>query len=155
MSKEYLEALKIGIPKLKKLYEKSAKKMSQNDILGFDLTFVYLDKALQRLEAIDNSNPSEALKCLDKLAKQIELDEDTDYWEIRNAHKTVEQALIKAQEQEKVLKIIFEKDVDIEYIKTCFYDEKGGLKEYNSWVGHDEDKELTQEEFDLLKRYCK
>ena len=61
-------------------------------------------KALQRLESIDNANPSEALECLDKLAKQIELDEDTDFWEIRNAHKTVEQALLKAQEQKHYLK---------------------------------------------------
>ena len=42
-------------------------------------------------------------------------------------------------------------DFDIEYIKTCFFDEKGGFKEYNAYVGHDEDKELSQEEYDLLK----
>ena len=53
----------------------------------------------------------------------------------------------------KALEIIKEKNVDIEYIKTCFYEEKGGLKEYNSWVKHDEDKELIQEEFDLLKEW--
>ena len=51
----------------------------------------------EELEAIDNTNPSEALECLDKLVKQIELDEDTDYWEIRNAHITVEQALLELQ----------------------------------------------------------
>ena len=51
----------------------------------------------------------------------------------------------------KALEVIKEKNVDIEYIKACFYDEKGGLKNYNSWVGHDENKELIQEEFDLLK----
>ena len=51
----------------------------------------------------------------------------------------------------KALNIIKEKNVDIEYIKTCFDDEKGGFKEYNAYVGHDEDMELTQEEYDLLK----
>ena len=51
----------------------------------------------------------------------------------------------------KALKIIKEKNVDIEYIKTCFFDEKGGFKEYNAYVGHDEDKELSQEEYNLLK----
>ena len=51
----------------------------------------------------------------------------------------------------KALKIIKEKTVDIDYIRTCFYDEKGGFKEYNAWVGHDEDEELIQEEYDLLK----
>ena len=50
----------------------------------------------------------------------------------------------------KALNIIKEKNVDIEYIKTCFDDEKGGFKEYNAYVGHDEDMELTQEEYDLL-----
>ena len=51
----------------------------------------------------------------------------------------------------KALKIIKEKNVDIEYIKTCFDDEKGGFKEYNAYVGHDEEYELAQEEYDLLK----
>ena len=53
----------------------------------------------------------------------------------------------------KALEIIKEKNVDIEYIKTCFYEEKGGLEKYDSWVRHDEDKELIQEEFDLLKEW--
>lgn len=51
----------------------------------------------------------------------------------------------------KSLKIINEKNVDIEYIKTCFDDEKGGFKEYNAYVGHDEEYELIQEEYELLK----
>ena len=51
----------------------------------------------------------------------------------------------------KALNIIKEKIVDIDYIKTCFDDEKGGLKEYNAYVGHDEDISLSQEEYDLLK----
>lgn len=51
----------------------------------------------------------------------------------------------------KALNIIKEKNVDIEYIKTCFFDEKGGFKEYNAYVGHDEDQELSQEEYNLLK----
>ena len=51
----------------------------------------------------------------------------------------------------KALNIIKEKNVDIDYIKTYFYDKKGGFKDYNGWVGHDEDEELTQEEYELLK----
>ena len=109
----------------------------------------FLEKSLQRLEAIDNTNPSEALKCL----KTIKGEQQRYSLPYDEEIKIIEQALLKAQEQKKVLDIIFGKNVDIEYIKTCFYDEKGGLKEYNSWVGHDEDKELTEEEFDLLKRY--
>lgn len=122
--------------------------MNNEIIRDRDKVLKYLDS----LEAIDNANPSEALKCLDKLAKQIELDEDTDYWEIKNAHKTVEQALLKAQEQEKVLGVIFEKRVNIDVI---LYGRT--LEDYNyyarKWLGND--CELTEEEFELLKRYCK
>ena len=51
----------------------------------------------------------------------------------------------------KALEIIKTKNVDIDYIKTCFYDKKGGFKDYNAWVGHDDDEELSQEEYELLK----
>ena len=55
----------------------------------------------------------------------------------------------------KALQIIKTKNVDIDYIKTCFYDKKGGFKDYNAWVGHDDDEELSQEEYDLLKEVLK
>ena len=77
------------------------------------------------------------LEALDKLAKQIELDEDVDFWEIRNAHLLVEKSL-------KALEIIKEKNVDIWLIQN-----KKTLKQYNSMV--DESRKLTQEEFNLLK----
>lgn len=51
----------------------------------------------------------------------------------------------------KALNIIKEKNVDIEYIKTCFDDKKGGFKEYNAYMGHDEEYELTKEEYELLE----
>ena len=93
MSKEYLEAFN-GLFDLIHCQDSFEKAQKYYDVI---------EQALNRLEAIDNVNPSEALECLDKIAKQIELDEDTDYWEIRNAHKTVENALIKAQKEEKVI----------------------------------------------------
>lgn len=118
MSKE-LEALKIGIPKLKKLYENSAKKMSQNDILGFDLVFVYLDKALKRLESIESSKPNEALSYIDAFIEENNndiknqnitgFDIDTQAkWVKYLEHKsfmfsTIKQALLKGQEQEKLI----------------------------------------------------
>ena len=55
----------------------------------------------------------------------------------------------------KALNIIKEKIVDVDYILTCFDDEKGGFKEYNAYVGHDEDISLSQEEYDLLKEVLK
>ena len=51
----------------------------------------------------------------------------------------------------KALEIIKTKNVDIEYIKTCFDDKKGGFKEYNAYMGHDEEYELSQEEYELLE----
>ena len=58
----------------------------------------------------------------------------------------IKQALIKAQEQEKVLKILFEKNVTIFWLKEC-----KSLEEYNYNTA--DYMKLTQEEFDLLKRW--
>ena len=57
---------------------------------------------------------------------------------------SIKQALIQAQEQEKVLEIIKKKRVDIE--KIIFY---GNLKDYNNSNVY---AQLNQEEFELLKR---
>lgn len=148
MSKEYLEALKIGIPKLKKLYENNAKKMNKNDILGFDLTFVYLDKALKRLESIDNTEPSEALEGLQHIKKYYvpEPCSSTTY----DYLETIKQALLKAQEQEKVIDLIKE-------LKRLG-DNINDILEYDTYEDYINSKwdwsyELTEEEFDLLKRY--
>ena len=193
MSKE-LEALKIGIPKLKKLYENSAKKMSQNDILGFDLVFVYLDKALQRLELIDNANPSEAMVCLEEITLRTSLTPAS------SLIRTIKQALLKAQEQEKengrafgkdiinlnktlkqtidkpilyasrygnkyivpqklfeeqqrVLEVLFEKRIDLESFYTSFIEGNYDYNFYDIHYGTYGLECLTEEEFDLLKRY--
>jgi len=111
------------------------------------LPYEEYQKMCNRLESIDNANPSEALECLDKIAKQIELDEDTDYWEIRNAHKTVENALLKAQEEHKALEIIKENKIEM----ALFNDSKT-VEDYNhnrNWGAN----ELTEEEFNLLKEW--
>ena len=171
MSKE-LEALKIGIPKLKKLYENSAKKMNKNDILGFDLTFVYLEKSLQRLEAIDNTNPNEAFKIVNECLKGIDTYEEKTgrknppCYMSRETLNTIKQALLKAQEQEKVLEILKSKKyIPLDKINPRFWDNK---KDYDEIVDYEfylwlceeeceyvvnEEQKLTQQEFDLLKRY--
>lgn len=61
-----------------------------------------IKQALQRLEAIDNSNPSEALKWLEKYRLTILFNTSI-----------VENALIKAQKQEKALNAIIKKNVNI------------------------------------------
>jgi len=146
------EALEIGVSKLKKLYENSAKKMSKNDILGFDLTFIYLDKVLTELQAIKEANPSEAMKCLEKV-KNYEVESHIKegwniilYEEMQEELDTIKQALLNAQEQEKVLEIIKNKRVDVYCLLQC-----SNVDEYNDECFVKEDL-LTEEEFDLLKR---
>ena len=62
-------------------------------------------QALQRLEAIDNANPSEALE---ELFKTTYFGSAEEYKKIDNCYNTIKQALIKAQEQEKENKVLKE-----------------------------------------------
>lgn len=62
--------------------------------------FNTIKQALQRLESIENANPSEALKCLECLYC-----EPVDYRsnDKANDYKTIQQALIKAEKDEKII----------------------------------------------------
>lgn len=102
-----------------------------------------IKEKIQRLEAIDNANPSEALGKLRELrAKPLNWDT------LIKVLDEVEQALLKTQEQEKLIEIIKNKRVLIE----CLL-EANTLEDYNcqvmSW------NKLTQEEFNLLKELLK
>lgn len=114
-----------------------------NSLEGTYDDFLTIKKALQRLEAIDNANFDEALEDLKELHK---LAYDIDVWKIEDIVQSlhIKQALIKAKEQEKVLSIIFEKEVDIYVLRVA-----SSLEHYNNVQDL---KKLTQEEFDLLKR---
>ena len=115
MSKEYLEALE-------RLY------CSGNLQLDYVLNnkhkqdYEIIEKALQRLESIDNAKPSEALKCLEKANDY--LNNVYDYKEIkeevRNDIETIKQALLKSQEQKKVI------------IELCEYCGMDNLYPYNN-----------------------
>ena len=124
-----------------------------------------IEQALERLEAIDNANPSEALEKLEMLSdcavameeapssnwiEYAETEAELDL-KLHFAYLDIKQSLIKSQEQEKVLEILFEKNVDIIMIRMS-----ETLDKYNRMIYKDNfnRKELTQEEFDLLKRYC-
>ena len=73
------------------------------DSLNFEDDCKLVDNALQRLESIDNSTPSEALECLERLGT----------WELANScmetvnesddYDTIKQALLKAQSDRKEL----------------------------------------------------
>ena len=71
--------------------------------------------------------------------------------EVDSFRNRLHQALLKSQEQEKVLEILFEKNVDIIMIRMS-----ETLDKYNRMIYKDNfnRKELTTKEFDLLKRYC-
>lgn len=142
MSKE-LEALECSL-KLYKMVESAG-----NDN-GFNLNEAWeyhkiIKQALLELKAIKEAKPSEALKALDR---NIVVIREKDY-------TIIEQALLKAQEQEKKLKaleIIKNKHVDVDYFLTIIekYNElEKQMKVYNHLNSVYE--MLTQEEFLLLK----
>ena len=111
-------------------------------------------KELQRLEAIDNAKPSEAFECLRQIGviETYHRDDGTllkDSIMFKPKYDTIKQALLKAQEQEKVLEIIKEKNVDIVYLK-----DSNNVEEYNSHFGAVVCK-LTPEEYDAVKRWFK
>ena len=56
-----------------------------------------IEQALNRLEAIDNANPSEALECLESIWCDI----STNYI---NEYVAIKQALLKAEQDKKKLK---------------------------------------------------
>ena len=132
----------------------------------FEEEFNIIEQSLLELKAIKEAKPSEAFKCLHILAKQIELDENTDFWEIKNAHKTVEQYILKAEKLEKVWKIVKEKCLhtdNLNYVAVCInydmykakmsekYDTKVVKTDWNDKYLLDYLKLLTQQEFGLLK----
>ena len=104
-------------------------------------------QALQRLESIDNAKFSKSLEDLKKVRDFSYRLPMVQYLEMNYALDTIQDALVKAQEQEKVLEIIKEKNVDVFKLYNC-----KTVKEYNQ--AQYRDCKLTEEEFELLKRYC-
>ena len=69
-----------------------------------------IEKDLERLEQIDNANPSEALEKIVLLASELGTSKDTKFAETRFPKMllTIRQALLKAHEQDKILKSLNE-----------------------------------------------
>ena len=125
------------------------------DVPDFDI----IEDALQRLEAIENASPNEALKGLKHIKKYYVPEPCTattyNYLEI------IEQSLLKTQEQEKenaelkrVLEVLFKKQVDLGWLWYCVHECINSLDEYNKKMPIEKFK-LTQEEFDLLGKWSK
>ena len=138
MSNEYLEALK----KIKQEFG------CDPEYYGLGSYFEIIENGFKRLESIDNAKPNEALeKLLDGYSKGIAG---------RSYYDTIKQALLKAQEQEKVLEIIKEKRVNVEWFWNDFVDNGFGYHYYlEKWYKYQstDKQKLTKEEFDLLKRW--
>ncbi len=112
-----------------------------------------IEQALQELQAIKSAEPSEALDKFDYIGNDIKFAYDDDYvsYDYTDDVEYIKNTLIKAQEQEKVLSIIKEKNVDIKFFKRC-----KTVEEYNDYCDEfDGEKPLVQEEFDTLKRWQK
>ena len=171
MIKEYLEAFH----KIMETYGNT------NSLEGTYIDFLTIKQALQRLEAMDNAKPSEAIECL--------LDIKSNYKFYAHNNRVIDyqcsvitQALLKAdldkriaeeydeiiKKQEKVREIIKNKclyEDNLLYVAFCtnynMYKEKMSEKydtkvvkiNWDDKVLLDYIKLLTQEEFDLLKRY--
>ena len=218
MNKEYLEAFKIVYNNFDYLISDVC---IENDDVNICLKTIKeqlptIKQALQRLESIekgkntdiidnymafknDNSNPSEALECLERLDTMDfhrsietyipEIDSDiseTQYLGNTDEFYTIKQALLKAQEQkklfddmlvfkngclsscfeykgkqivampleeyaefmeqEKVLETIKEKEVNMQVFNQC-----EDVETYNKVYIKQKDRQLTKEEFEMLK----
>ena len=98
------------------------KKVKNNSSKEVVEAFDIIEKGLQRLEAIDNAKPSEALNGLEYICKILNEKRIDIKWLFKGDYDTIKQALLKAQEQEKVLNIIKEYQVDIWLLKQCDYE---------------------------------
>ena len=91
------------------------------------------------------ANPSKALECLKELH---ELAYGFDGWKIDEIVQSsyIKQALLEAQKEHKALEIIKEKEVNMQVFNQC-----EDVETYNKVYIKQKDRQLTQEEFSLLK----
>ena len=108
-------------------------------------TYETIKQALTELKAIKEAKPSEALRCVGVLKE-----EDCITTLVQGkALETIRQYILKAQEQEKVLKIIKEKEVNVNTLVNSIIGAIEPLEFYNEKVS--ENLKLTQQEYELLK----
>lgn len=94
MSKELLENLLIEFDEMG--FEPTILCDSKKEIDSFRNR---LKQVLDYFKSIDNANPSKATECLEKIKNSFGC--DMAYYNLNSEYETVEQALIKAQENEK------------------------------------------------------
>lgn len=155
------EVVKQALERLAKFDEAYAdvKAMPLEKIIEVYKKDVVLEVVIKELEQIKNANPSEAMEKFNDL---MYLMNKTGIEKIVEEYSaTIKATLLKAQAQEKenadykeALRIIFEKKVNMFNLKVAI--DNNSLRLYNSTISKTfKHLKLTQEEFDLLKRYVK
>ena len=115
-----------------------------------------VEEALKRLEALDNAEPSEALKCLEYIKSQSPIcyDNDGKFYVFEKEFDTIKQALLQGQKEHRALEIIKNKpQAELSCIQL------GEIKTYEEYLEYTSVWELDlygymlyeEEEFDLLK----
>ena len=106
-------------------------------------------KMCNRLEAIDNANPSEALNGLEFICKILNEKRIDVKWLFKKDYNTIKQALLQGQKEHRALEIIKEKRVACDLLTNP---DVMDYKKYNSHCDkYDFIVPLTEEEFNLLK----
>ena len=165
--KNYANIVNKDLTNLMELLKKQSKDNKPILYLGKTETKVILPyeeykKMNNRLEQIDNANPSEALECLEK-HKNMLIENNGDFiaFECLKVYQVCKQALLKQQEQEKVTEIIKEYQVDMWLLKQCDYENyirirKKAMVSVGQVINENGiilESEITEEEFDLVKRW--
>ena len=149
MNKDYLEALKRMEYFVNEEMGIKTFKQSGWHIEGTD-DYELVKEGLQRLKSIDSSNSNEALEIIRKCENSNYL--NTWYPKFVEDLKNIENYILKSQEQEKVLKIMFDKQIDMFNLEVAI--DNNSLELYNNSIPENFKKSrLTQEEFELVKRW--
>lgn len=104
MSKEYLEALNYVWDNY---YTEELTQAEDEKIIKH---LFIVESALNRLEAIDNAEPSEALECLEEIKNYfpfVDLDKGKEYV-CEKEFNTIKQALLKAQKEHNSVNLLMQ-----------------------------------------------
>ena len=120
--------------------------------LGIDLTEDYetIKQALQRLEAIDNANPSKALNGLEFICKILNEKRIDIKWLFKNEYNTIKATLLKTQEDKQFIELILNKP---QLLNVFAFDGIHTWEEFEDTFS-DEDKEYintTKEEYEYMR----
>ena len=102
MSKEYLEALGL-VKRTCELYIETTRFLKGSDIIANQIKEA-LNTIQNRLESIDNAEPSEAIKHLEFICKILKEKGIDIKWLFKEDYNAIKQALLKAQEPKQYLK---------------------------------------------------